>query len=53
MKEKTTIITIKIPVKLHNQLKIQNVNMSEVTRKALKIALEHSQELPELLEEKL
>jgi len=27
--------------------------MSEVTRKALKIALEHSQELPELLEEKL
>ena len=53
-KQKTTkMITINIPIKLHNEAKKSGINMSEVTRKAITIAIENQLKTTNILKVKL
>ena len=42
---RTKMITINIPIKMHEQAKQKKVNMSEVSRIAIQIAIEESDAL--------
>ena len=52
MKE-TKMITINIPIEMHQLAKENKINMSEISRKAIQIAINQSFLLTQKLEEKI
>jgi len=52
-KQKTKMITIVIPLDLHEKAKKEKVNMSAVSRKAIEIYIKNSEYLSKKLKEEL
>ena len=51
--KKTKMITINIPIEMHQLAKENKINMSEISRLAIQIAIIQSSQLKQKLEEKI